>query len=412
NHAQFRRSHALARANGPLLGIRILDLTRVLAILADYGAEVLKVEHPKGGDDTRLWRTAAEKHVWKSTGKDMSTYFCAINRNKLSITLNLKQEKGREILFRLVKEADVVVENFVPGKMDEMGIGYEKLREINPSIIYASVSGYGASGPYSHRAGYDAIAAAEAGMLYITGERNGPPTRPGLGLTDMSTGLYLHGAILAALYARRDTGRGQKIDTSLFESQVSLLSNVAMSWLNGGEDAKRWGTEHPSIVPYQAFKTKDGHLVLGATNNRQFQTLCRLVKLSELATDPRFVDNSSRVQNRAELKEILEPIIRRKPTKVWLSDLNGSGLPYGPVNTIEEVFSHPQTAARDMVHSLPHEASESGEIRLLGTPVKFSGTKPQIRRSPPSLGEHTNFTLERMGFSVKEIEVMREQGIV
>jgi succinate--hydroxymethylglutarate CoA-transferase len=227
-------------------------------------------------------------------------------------------------------------------------------------------SGYGASGPYSHRAGYDAIAAAEAGMLYITGERNGPPTRPGLGLTDMSTGLYLHGAILAALYARRDTGRGQKIDTSLFESQVSLLSNVAMSWLNGGEDAKRWGTEHPSIVPYQAFKTKDGHLVLGATNNRQFQTLCRLVKLSELATDPRFVDNSSRVQNRAELKEILEPIIRRKPTKVWLSDLNGSGLPYGPVNTIEEVFSHPQTAARDMVHSLPHEASESGEIRLLG----------------------------------------------
>ncbi|KAJ5253117.1 hypothetical protein N7489_003527 [Penicillium chrysogenum] len=341
-------------------------------ILADYGAEVLKVEHPKGGDDTRLWRTAAEKHVWKSTGKDMSTYFCAINRNKLSITLNLKQEKGREILFRLVKEADVVVENFVPGKMDEMGIGYEKLREINPSIIYASVSGYGASGPYSHRAGYDAIAAAEAGMLYITGERNGPPTRPGLGLTDMSTGLYLHGAILAALYARRDTGRGQKIDTSLFESQVSLLSNVAMSWLNGGEDAKRWGTEHPSIVPYQAFKTKDGHLVLGATNNRQFQTLCRLVKLSELATDPRFVDNSSRVQNRAELKEILEPIIRRKPTKVWLSDLNGSGLPYGPVNTIEEVFSHPQTAARDMVHSLPHEASESGEIRLLvGRSPKF-----------------------------------------
>lgn len=203
-------------------------------------------------------------------------------------------------------------------------------------------------------------------MLHITGERNGTPTRPGLGLIDMSTGLYLHGAILAALYARRDTGRGQKIDASLFESGVSLLSNVGVSWLNAGEHAKRWGTEHPSIVPYQAFKAKDGYLVLGATNNRQFQTLCHLVNLSDLATDPRFVDNSSRVQNRTELKEILEPIIGARPTKAWLAVLEGSGLPYGPVNTIEEVFSHPQTAARDMVYSLPYETLVSGVIRVLG----------------------------------------------
>ncbi|KAJ5554712.1 hypothetical protein N7535_007158 [Penicillium sp. DV-2018c] len=451
--------HTAAHRNAPLAGVRILDLTRVLAgpfctqILADYGADVLKIENPRGAqDDTRLWRTEAENHLWKSTDPDMSAYFCAINRNKESMTLNLKEEKGQEILFRLVKSADVVVDNFVPGKMDKMGIGYKKLREANPSIIHASVSGlsstivinlqgdlinanleigYGSDGPYSHRAGYDAIAAAEAGMLHITGERDGGPTRPGLGLTDMCTGLYLHGAILAALYARKTTGLGQKIDTSLFESQVSLLSNVAMSWLNAGEHAHRWGTEHPSIVPYKAFKTKDGYLVLGATNNRQFKILCQLVERLELTRDPRFVDNSSRVLNRTELKGILEPIIRAKPTKDWLAILEGSGMPYGPINTIEEVFSHPQTAARDMVHSLPHEPSVSGQIKVLGLflteysadmeqyadhhtgfPVKFSETKPRIRQSPPSLGAHTNSTLESMGYSSKEIVSMREKGIV
>jgi succinate--hydroxymethylglutarate CoA-transferase len=277
------------------------------------------------------------------------------------------------------------VDNFIPGKMDSMGIGYERLRQINPSIIHASVSGsclgrsfkvgnpetdfrigYGRRGPYAHRAGYDAIAAAEAGMLDITGERDGPPTRPGLGLTDMSTGLYLHGAIIAALYSRKDTGQGQKIDASLFESQVSLLSNVAMSWLNVGERAARWGTEHPSIVPYQAFETKNGYLVLGATNNRQFRVLCQLVGESKLTTDPRFVDNSSRVQNRLELKKIFERILRKKTTQGWLDVLEGSGMPYGPINTIEQVFSHPQTAAGDMVQSLPHEAAISGKIKVLG----------------------------------------------
>ncbi|KAJ5200888.1 hypothetical protein N7449_005691, partial [Penicillium cf. viridicatum] len=332
--------HASAHANGPLSGIPIPDLKRVLAgpfctqILADYGAKVLKVEDPKGGDDTRLWRTAAEKDIWKPTGKDMSVYFCAINRNKMSITLDLKQEKGREILFDLSKIPTwCQVENFVPGKMVKMGIGCEKLREINPLIIHAGVSGYGASGPYSHRAGYDTIVAVEAGMLHITGEHDGPPTRLGLGLTDMSTGLYMH-----------------------------------------------------------------GHLVLGATNNRH-----------------------SRVQNRAELKEILEPIMSAKATEVWLAVLEGSGLPYTPVNTIEEVFSHPQTAARDMCQgrseywayspSGPNSAyTDTGNHS--GTPVKFSETKPQLRRSPPSLGEHTNSTFKGMGFSPKEIGAMREQGIL
>ncbi|KAJ5599041.1 hypothetical protein N7450_000108 [Penicillium hetheringtonii] len=370
---QRNLKHTNAQKKGLLDGIRIIDLTRVLAgpfctqILADYGADVLKIENPNGGDDTRSWRTAAERDIWKAGKKDISAYFCGINRNKRSMTLNLKQEKGREILFRLIERADIVVDNFIPGKMDEMGIGYEKLRSINPSIIHASVSGYGASGPYAQRAGYDAIAAAEAGLLHITGEKDGPPTRPGLGLTDMSTGLYLHGAILAALFARQQSGKGQKIDASLFESQVSLLSNVAMSWLNGGVEAQRWGTEHPSIVPYQAFQTKDSYIVLGATNNKQYRILCGLIDRQDLIEDPRFVDNTARVQNREELMQILTKIIRNKSTEEWLDLLEGSGMPYGPINNIEKVFSHPQTEATDMVHNIPSGLASSGAIKILGS---------------------------------------------
>ncbi|KAJ5670951.1 hypothetical protein N7507_000078 [Penicillium longicatenatum] len=421
----LRRSHT-AETAGPLHGIKILDLTRVLAlnysheikgpfctqILADYGADVLKLENPKGGDDTRLWRTEAEKKIWKSEQNDISAYFCTINRNKRSITLNLKQKEGRDILLRLVKNADVVVDNFIPGKMDDLGIGYKTLSGINPSIIHASVSGYGASGPYAHRAGYDAIAAAEAGLLHITGEKDGPPTRPGLGLTDMSTGLFLHGAILAALFSRQQTGKGQKIDASLFESQVALLSNVAMSWLNAGEIAHRWGTAHPSIVPYQAFKTKDSYLVLGATNNRQFQLLCKLIDRLDLAKDPCFADNDARVRNRKRMSEILDKIFLTKSTDEWMATLAGSGMPYGPINPIDRVFSHPQTAARNMVHSLPYGPAVCGELKVLGNPVKFSETAPLIRLAPPRLGEHTEKTLEELGFSKEEVEKMIRKGIL
>ncbi|KAJ5666616.1 hypothetical protein N7462_011025 [Penicillium macrosclerotiorum] len=409
---------SIPKNSGPLKGVRILDLTRVLAgpfctqILADYGADVLKIENPKGGDDTRLWRTTGEKDLWKATESEMSAYFCTINRNKRSITLNLKSQKGRDILFQLVKHSDVVVDNFIPGKMEELGIGYRQLCDVNPSIIHASVSGYGATGPYAHRAGYDAIAAAEAGLMHITGEKDGPPSRPGLGLTDMSTGLYLHGAILAALYSRQKTGQGQKIDTSLFETQVSLLSNVAMSWLNAGESAQRWGTEHPSIVPYQAFRTKDTHIVLGATNDRQFKMLCRLIDRRDLAKDPLFAHNASRVANRSKLTVELGSIMVSKTTNEWLSILEGSGMPYGPINTIDSVFAHPQTKAREMLYSMPHKAAVSGEVKILGIPVKFSKTRPQIRMPPPSLGEHTDITLKEMGVSDAEIREMRSNKIV
>jgi succinate---hydroxymethylglutarate CoA-transferase len=359
-------------SNGPLKGVKILDLSRVLAaplctqILADYGASVIKVEDTHRGDDTRHWKSRSERNAWKADAGPISNYFAAINRNKRSICLNLKHERGRDVLLELVKESDVVVENFRPGTMEKLGIGYEVLSKVNPRIIHASVSGYGSSGPSAQRAGYDMIAGAEAGLLHLTGERDGPPVRPGLGLTDMSTGLFTHGAIVSALFARERTGRGQKIDASLFESQIALLINVGMSWLNLGEEAERWGTQHPSVVPYDAFKTKDLYFVCGATNDKQFDTFCKLLGCAELSEDERFRTNADRVVNRDALFPILNEIFKTKTTDEWLSVFEGSGMPYAPINTMERVFAHPQTKARDMVQSIPWDAAQTGSINLIG----------------------------------------------
>jgi succinate--hydroxymethylglutarate CoA-transferase len=229
-----------------------------------------------------------------------------------------------------------------------------------------NITGYGGGGPSAKRAGYDVIAGAEAGLLHITGEPNGNPTKPGVGLTDMCTGLYLHGAILAALLGRQTSGVGQKIDASLFETQVSLLANVAMTWLNLGQEAKRWGTAHPSIVPYEAFKTRDRFLVIGAVNNRQFSKLCGLLGNAELLNDVRFVDNDARVRNRKDLKVILDDLFAKKSTDEWLAIFEGSGMPYGPINNMEQVFSHPQTQARDMIETVDYDAAISGKLKLLG----------------------------------------------
>ncbi|BDD61517.1 hypothetical protein MAP00_006559 [Monascus purpureus] len=342
----------------------------------------------------------------------MSVYFNTINRNKRSITVNLKDPKGKEIILGLARRADVIVENFVPGKLDELGLGYEALRRVNRSIILASISGYGATGPYSKRAGYDVVAAAEAGLLHITGEADGPPTKPGVGLMDMCTGLYLHGAIASALFARERTGMGQKIDTSLFEATVSILANVGMSWLNLGKEAQRWGTAHPSIVPYDAFRTRDSFIVVGAVNDRQFQILCRILGDEHLASDERFVNNESRVENRQDLKLILARLFEARTTDRWLEAFEGSGLPYGPINTLQQVFSHPQVAAREMVQTVDQQAAVRGQINVLGIPVKFSKTKPSIRQGPPKLGQHTENVLKEMGLSDDELSKLKIEGAI
>ncbi|KAL3462671.1 CoA-transferase family III domain-containing protein [Aspergillus heterothallicus] len=405
-------------STGPLAGVKILDLTRVLAgpfctqILADYGADVIKVENPKGGDDTRLWRESGEDQIWKAdeAGAATSLYFNTINRNKRSVALDLKSPAGKEVVLDLAKRADVVVENFIPGKLDKLGLGYDVLKTVNPRVILASISGYGASGPYAHRAGYDVIGAAEGGLLHITGEPDGRPTKPGVGLMDMCTGLYLHGAIVSALLSRERTGQGQKLDTSLFETTISILANVGMAWMNLGREAARWGTAHPTIVPYEAFETADSWFVLGAVNDRQFGKLCGILGQEGLSSDQRFVSNDARVRNRGVLGGIIAGVMRTRTTAEWEGAFEGSGMPYGPINTLERVFEHPQALAREMVETVGSQAALL--IGTIGMPVKFSGTKPSIREGPPTLGQHTEEVLQELGLSSDVITKLRLNKVI
>ncbi|KAM3414438.1 hypothetical protein BST61_g9603 [Cercospora zeina] len=420
------RHHATAIApdvspnesTGALKGLKILDVTRVLSgpfctqILADYGAEVIKIEETGKGDDTRHWLIAGEETQWKSDVGPISNYFCAINRNKRSITLNLKSGEAKDIFFELLKTSDVLVENYKPGTMERLGLGYEVLAKVNPRLIYASISGYGRTGPYGKRGGYDPIAAAEAGLLHVTGERNGLPVRPGIGMIDMATGLYLHGAILTALIARQQTGVGQRVDASLFETQISLLTNVGMSWLNRGIEAERWGVQHPSIAPYNAFKTKDLYLVCGANNDVQFVKFCKLLGQDHLLGDDRFATNRKRVEHRDYLNNIFDEIFASKTTDEWLRIFEESGLAYAPINNMERTFAHPQTKARDMVQELATDLSTEGQVKVIGPAVKFSSTKTSYRSSPPRLGQHTQDILAEIGINRNKYEDLKSRKIV
>lgn len=403
--------------SGALSGLKVLDLSRVLAapfctqILADYGADVIKVEQRGSGDDTRQWTVGGEAGKWNTEGP-MSFYFNAVNRNKRSITLDLKKAEGREILLNLAKSSDVLLENFVPGKVEELGIGYDTVSKINPAIIYASISGYGPSGPYQRRAGYDAIAAAEAGLMHITGHSGSEPVRPGLGMVDMCTGLYLHGAILAALQARSQTGKGQKLDASLFETQISLLINIGANWLNMGLEGKRNGNAHPSIAPYNTFPTKDGFLCVGANNDRQFKVLAERLGRPDLLEDPRFKTQATRVEHREAIDAVMNDLLKEKTLDEWMAVFDGSGLAHGPVNTIERAFAHPQIQARNMVESIPCEEVATGEVKVIGIPVKFGDTPGKIRTRAPFLGEHTGEILKEIGYSEEKIEGLRRKAVV
>ncbi|TPX59025.1 hypothetical protein SpCBS45565_g07855 [Spizellomyces sp. 'palustris'] len=428
-----RRQHSStssAAANAlPLEGVRVLDLTRVLAgpyctmILGDYGAEIIKVENPKSGDDTRAWvRTSGPYNPSAgppfAPNKDSndhqtgeSAYFLGVNRNKKSITVNFKKPEGLDILKRLAAKSDVMVENFVPGKLDELGLGYEDLREVNPRLIYASITGYGPDGPYAKAPGYDVITEAEAGLMYITGEPDGPPVKVGVAITDMTTGLYTHGAVLAALLARARTGLGQKLDISLLECQVASLANIAHSYLIGGQEAKRWGTQHAAIVPYQAFPTKDSFIVVGAGNDGQFRKLCTKIERLDLVEDEKFKTNSARVENRKELIDLLSNIFRQHPTSHWLREFKSLGFPFAPVNNIQQTFEHPQVIHREMIQEVDHP--RAGRIKLTGIPVKYSHTKPSIRLPPPILGQHTFEVLSNMlEYTEEEINGFVERGII
>lgn len=403
---------------GPLKGVRVLDFSRILAgpfcsqILADYGAEIVKVESLQG-DETRSWQGKGESEDWEEGSGPMSFYFASVNRNKKSITLDLKQPEALEVAYRLAKTSDVVLENFVPGSADRLGIGYKKLSEINPRLVYASISGYGASGPYSKRAGYDAIAAAEGGLMHITGHPDGAPVRPGLGMTDMATGLYTHGAIVSALYRRDRTGKGQHISSSLFETQISLLINIGANWLNRGIEGQRYGAAHPSIVPYNTWRCEDGQwLTVAANNDRQFRTLCERIGRSDLLEDERFTTNLKRVEHRPLMDEIFDTAFASKSSEEWVRILDGSGLAHGNVNSIQKAFEHPQTQARDMVQGLEWEAVKSKQWKAIGPPVKFGKTEARVGPRPPLLGEHSEEILAGLGYSTSEMKEFRRRDVV
>ncbi|KAJ1028438.1 hypothetical protein NDA16_001605 [Ustilago loliicola] len=415
----------------PLQGIRIVDLTRVLAgpyctmLLADLGADVIKVEHPRGGDDTRAWlppfaqpptgkdapQPPPGKEDYWSTLPPESAYFLSVNRSKRSITVDLKSSAGKKIIHDLVSKADVVVENYLPGKLASMGLGYEDLKKIKPDIIYASLTGYGQTGSYRDKAGYDVIIAADAGMMHITGEADRPPVKIGVAMTDLTTGLYVHGAIMAALLGRAKTGKGVHIDASLFESQIASLANIASNYLIAGQEAGRHGDKHPSIVPYQTFQAKDGRIMLGAGNDGQFKFLCNLLDRPELSSDAKYDTNAARVQHREELIPLLDGLLKEKTVQEWCDAINGK-IPAAPIRNIKGTFDeHPQSRDRKVVAEVEHP--RAGKIKIVAPAVRYGGGKMKITRPPPVLGQHTDKVLkEELGLTEEEVDKLRREGAI
>jgi formyl-CoA transferase len=394
---------------GPLHGVRVLDLTRVVAgpycsmFLGDLGAEVVKVEQPGAGDDTRGWGPPF-------AGGE-SAYFLCINRNKQSLTLDLKSKRAVEILRALAKKADVIIENFRPGTMERLGLGEKELREINPRLIYASLTGFGADGPMSDWPGYDLIVQAWGGLMSITGAADGEPVKVGVAIIDLVAGLMLGKAISAALYAREKTGIGQRIDTSLLEAEVASLINVGSNYLIGGKVPARWGNAHPNIVPYQHFKTKDGYLVIGVASETIWKRFCGALERRDLADDPRFCTNATRVEHRAELIALLSEMFLTRDNEAWFHLLTTAEVPCAPVQTIDQVFKDRQVLHRDMLMEIEHPTA--GKLRMAGIPVKFSETPAAVRKPPPLLGQHNEEVLKNwLGMSAAAIDELKKEKIL
>ncbi|XP_050465378.1 succinate--hydroxymethylglutarate CoA-transferase [Cataglyphis hispanica] len=393
----------------PLNGIRILDLTRIVAgpyctmILGDLGAEILKIERPGDGDEARKWGPPFFE------GTQESTYFMSVNRNKKSVCIDLK--RGKDIIYDLAQTCDVLVENYVPGKLDSMGLGYEDIAKIAPRLIYCSLTGYGSQGPYANRPGYDVIAASLGGLLHITGPKDGPPCKVGVAMTDLAMGLYAHGAIMAALLQRSRINKGQWIQCNLLSTQIASLINIASNYLNAGKEATRWGSEHESIVPYEAFPTKDGYMTVGVGSDLQFQELIKRLQLPELINNNKFKNNIARVKNRMELLQILRDVFKRKTNQEWSAIFEGASFPYGAVNTIKEVFDDPHVKYIKLVQELEHPVT--GKVKLVGPPVTYSYATNIVRSSPPMLGQHTLEVLRNiLKYSDNKIENLIAQKIV
>lgn len=393
---------------GALEGITVLDLSRVLVgpfcsmMLADMGADVIKVEEPGVGDETRSWGppfVAGE-----------ATYFLSINRNKRSITVNLRAEAGRAVIYRLAERADIVLENFRPGVARKLGVDYEALKVRNPHLIYASFSAFGQTGPYARRPGYDLVLQATGGIMSLTGYPDRPPVKMGVAISDLAAGMFAAFAIVSALHARTRTGKGQYSDVALLDGQIALLTAWASSYFATGEAPGRYGSGHPQIVPYQAFPTKTIDIIVCVTNEKFWALLCEVLEVPDLKEDPRYRTNPARVRNRDTLLPILEAKFSARPGEEWLELLRGAGVPCAPINTVDLALGDPQVLARGMVVEVDHP--RAGRLKLPGPPYKLSETPATIRSAPPLLGQHTEEILAELGYSPAEIHNLRQIGAV
>lgn len=391
-----------------LSDIRVVDLSRVLAgpyctmLLADYGATVIKIEEPGSGDGTRGWGPP-----WVG---DQSAYFLSVNRNKQSVTLNLKHAAGRVVLRQLVDSADILVENFKPGTMERLGLGYATLAAANPGLIYCAITGYGQTGPYRDRAGYDFIIQAQGGIMSVTGPTDGDPHKVGVAVTDITAGLFAANAILAALHARTHSGQGQYIDVALLDTQVAWLANVAHNYFATGQPPARYGNAHPSIVPYETFATRDGSLALGIGSDRQFRRFCELADCPELWDNDRYRRNAGRVAHRDTLVPLLRRVLAQRTTADWMGVLADAGIPVAPINSVAAALDDPQVRARGMVQPVAHPTL--GDIDQLGPVAKLSRTPATITTAPPTLGADTDTVLQQLGYSAEKIAHLRAEAAI
>ncbi len=408
--AQIDKDHTMA---GPLSHVRVLELSRVLAgpwaaqTLADLGADVIKVERPGAGDDTRAWGPP-----WAG---EQSAYFLSTNRGKRSITIDFERPEGQELVRKLAAQSDVVIENFKVGGLVKYGLDYESLKAVNPGLVYCSVTGFGQDGPYAKRAGYDFMIQGMGGLMSITGqpdgEEGGGPVKVGVAVTDVFTGLYATIGVLGALAHRDRTGEGQWVNLALLDVQVAVLANQAMNYLVGGKPPQRLGNAHPNIVPYQAFPTQDGHIILAVGNDGQFAKFCQVAGRPDLAKDERFATNPQRVAHRRELVPVIEELLTQRPSRDWLSALEAVGVPCGPINDLEQVFADPHVQARRIHQDLPHP--EAGTVPTVASPIRYSATPIEHTVAPPTLGQHTDTVLgEALGLCAADIAALREKGVV
>jgi crotonobetainyl-CoA:carnitine CoA-transferase CaiB-like acyl-CoA transferase len=401
---------------GALSHLRVLDLSRVLAgpwssqILADMGAEVIKVERPGSGDDTRDWGPPFLKD---KDGNDTheAAYFLSTNRAKKSLSLDISKPEGQEIIRKLAAISDIVIENFKVDGLKHYGLDYASLKKINPRLIYCSITGFGQTGPYAHYAGYDIMIQGMGGMMSVTGERDGAPMKVGVALTDIMTGMYATVAILAAIEHRHQSGEGQYIDLALLDTQVAMLANLASNYLVAGKIPQRMGNAHSTIVPYQSFACADGHMILAVGNDSQFRKFCDVAHATEIKNDPRFATNSERVKHREVLVPLLEKIIQQRKRDDWLSDLEPAGVPCGPINNMQQVFDNPQVKHRHTKVDVPHPLSDT--VAMVANPIKFSATPIEYDRAPPMLGQHTeNILRTLLNMPDDEIKALRDNKIV